>query len=119
MLRLEPLQFANLGMGRVEERVNQAIERLTRDVCDRPEIDKARTITIKVEIRPRYDKETKVNMPTITSKVSWSVPGFSDIESVGIVENGAIKVNMDDGENPLQGSLLSFEDAQTARGGQV
>lgn len=102
------LSLSSIQIGALEERANEYLDKIAQDVIERPHDTRKRSLTIKVEISPEWDAESRVNIPNIDWKIDWSVPGAKGMTTRAFVEDDEIRINQTDpiGRRPDQPSLL-------------
>ena len=108
-MALVELTASVIDDGRAMDALQAGLNRISKDVMDRPGIKGARKVTLEISIAPYLDDQMQ-NMPAIHASVSWKVPAWKGESTFGKVEDGKILVNPWDG-NPNQGLLL-FADSE-------
>lgn len=73
-----------IAQGRVMRQVNEAIDEVLRDAVRRPNVTGARTVTLKIQVKPELDKESGVNQPALQADVTTKVPGVALKDHVSI-----------------------------------
>lgn len=73
---LTPATIENLDLGELERSINAALSEVALDVHERPDVQKPRTITIKVSLTPELHEtpEGLQNYPGITYEVRTTKP---------------------------------------------
>lgn len=99
---LEEISLANVGMGGAEEKFNEALARVAKDVIARSAIAGSRKVTLTVELAP--DVQEEGNFPDVNWKVSWSVPGSKGMATKAYVEGDKLLVNPNTA-NPRQRTI--------------
>jgi hypothetical protein len=94
------LQLENVELGGLMSAANDALAEVCKDVVNRPHNAKARTLTIKIAIKPEVTDlpDRRVNQPSIDWAVERAMPGFKGMTTRAFVEGD--KVIIDTG-NPL------------------
>lgn len=113
-MALTKLKLSEIEAGALEEEVQRTMEKLANDIKERPELLKARTLTIEVSLTPVEMKRTaaRAGMGPIVFDLDWkikdSIPGQSGMTTRGFVVNGTAMINPGDpvGENPDQGTIF-------------
>ena len=111
MNNLQPITLEILVGGDVLAEVDAAIARVCEDVIHRPSLDKARTVTLKISVRPNWvgDDESAIsrfsvdrkfvgfeeNRPTVSSEVVEKVPGYASRVVNGMVDDTGSVVLVD------------------------
>jgi hypothetical protein len=102
------MQLTMDALPALTEQANAALDRVCRDLIDRPRITKPRKVTVEIELVSNPDDEGADNYPEVNWSVRWSVPGSRSITTRAFVEDGQVLVNPGDGHNPRQ---MTLEDA--------
>lgn len=76
-----------LGGGRVVAQIHEKLDQAIDDVLDRPGLNNARVVTLKINIKPNLDPTDGLNYPEISTTVSATLPGIT-IEESAIVRGG-------------------------------
>ena len=98
----------SIQSGKLLAMVNEAIASVSDDTIERADIDKPRTVEIKIMITPDViDQENGINQPKIKAVVRKSVPGETLTKTIGVVEGGKIKVNVNHSAEPLQEQMFN------------
>ncbi len=74
MKEQEDVSLANLASGGAVERFDDELKRVLANIKDPNTTLEARTITLKVSIKPDKDRDFSVNKITISSKVAPPAP---------------------------------------------
>lgn len=77
-----------IGRGDLMKRANDALTRIAKDVYERPDVKKARSVTIQIEVKPDDSDQ-----PEIVSKVSLKIPPQKVLMTRGVMRNGKVMVN--------------------------
>lgn len=97
---LEKLSLEHIGQkGHLIKCVDEALDRVCRDITERPDVTKARTVTVEIELRP--DDGGNVE---IVSRVKHKVPPKKALTTRAITRDGKVMVNSYF-EEPLQPPL--------------
>ncbi len=94
MHELVKLGLNVLQDGECVEAVDEELERVCRDVIDRGLIEKARSVTLTIEVKPDLDKDSGKNFPNISWKVASKVPGRLGRGQMGEVRGDEVVVNV-------------------------
>lgn len=75
----------DVDQGALRIAVNKALKLVTQDLADRPTLDKARTVMLRIDLKPVVDQNS--NAPTLEhADVAWQVMTKTPaIGSVGVV----------------------------------
>lgn len=108
MKSITPIELNNIQLGAAVEKANEALARIARDVTERGRVEKARNVTLTISIKPNVDPESGMNVPEIDWSVKWAVPGHKGMTTRAFVEDGELKVNLNDpiGKDPSQPTLF-------------
>lgn len=112
-----PLVLEVIENGSCLEAANEVLEQICRDVCERPHLDQARTLNIKVSVKPKIESTkdggqmVALNAPEIDWEVNQKIPGQKGMTTRAYVEGGQVIYNTGDpiGTNPAQ---QTFEDLE-------
>jgi hypothetical protein len=108
---LVALNVGYIGNGQMVQRVEEALQKICRDVIERPKVAKARKVSVEITICPDEDEATGQNFPKIGFSVGLSIPGHTGIESQGIVaDDGNIYINIAEPRDVLQANLFPMKD---------
>lgn len=111
MHKLVVVRAESIGQGNLLSAIDEELQIIARDVIERPHIAKKRTLTIKVEIKPDYDHETKINSPEISYELKHGIPGRTGVKSKGLVEGQQLVINHFD-VNPNQHNMIDPADVE-------
>lgn len=94
MNELQPINLAAINMGCAVDQVNEALAMIAKDVVERGDIAKPRSVILTIQITPDGKVVPgQANLPDIDWKVDWKVPGATGMTTRGYVENGELKVS--------------------------
>jgi len=92
--------------------LDEELQIIANDVIKRPHIAKARTVTVKITIKPDYDTETKLNSPEIAYELKHSIPGRTGVKSKGLVDGTQLLINHFD-PDPNQHNMIDPKDVDS------
>lgn len=79
-MALTKFKFSRLGDidgGRIEEALEQCLQRLVDDCEDRPAVNKARTLSFKMSLVPKMDDQGNLDTIKVTFAADDRLPGRS------------------------------------------
>jgi len=91
---IEQVKIENIP--HLTEEANDQLKFLSDHVIENPFLKGKRTLTIKVDIEPKFNQQTGLNLPEITLSVKRSVPTSKLPMVTGYAINGQIRINPKD-----------------------
>ena len=115
---LREISLEAVQLGKAVERVDEELRRIAADVVSRPRVTDARTVTLKISIKPEQDPESGINIPHVDWSVGFSMPGHKGMTTRAFVDDdGRVKVNMNDpvGQQPQMPNLFDVQDVSSVQ----
>jgi len=119
---LRPLALELIQAGDLQKTVENALDKISKDIYDRPALEKARTLTIEVKVTPKGVPDPGGSMPRCMPDIDWQVkhrlPAEGGMTTRAILEGDRLMVNANDplGDVPGQGTLYDAIEDQKKGG---
>jgi hypothetical protein len=113
-LMLIPIILEAIEHGEVLTEVNKELELISADVANRPYCDAARTVTLKITLKPgKPQGNVKSGQVLFLPELSWSVgktsPGAKGAVTRGIVKDGQVLISPNASPDDAPGQLNIFD----------
>lgn len=96
----EQVRIESLEWGHALKLINEELGRIARDVIERPHLEKAREVVVRIAMKPQVEmiEGEARNMPEISYSVGHKIPGQGGITMRGFVgqDGKTVMVNMND-----------------------
>lgn len=102
--------LADLDGGRIAEAVNQEIKRVITDCQDRPQVEKARSITLQFDFEPLMDDQRELDGCQLSFQIKSTLPKReSKSFNLGVKKDGRLFFSEHSPDNVNQRTIMDEE----------
>ena len=109
-LELKPIELANINNGDLVAQINHSIERVTKDIVQRPLVRKPRKIMVEICIAPPLEQDP-MKISEYSYLVQEKIPAHRGFKGAAALRDGALQLHEFPSENVNQ-TVLQFPAAK-------